>query len=65
LTSTSAASNVDWIRDVSTSAGASSITVGYSVAVNTGSARTGTITIAGLSHTITQQKANKGTTGKK
>jgi C1A family cysteine protease len=65
LTSTSAASNVDWIRDVSTSAGASSITVGYSVAVNTGSARTGTITIAGLSHTITQQKANKGANGKK
>ncbi len=50
-------SNAPWITITSTSAGSSSLTVYYSVAPNTGTARTGTISVAGLTYTITQQKA--------
>ena len=50
--------NASWVSSVSsvpsTTGGAS---VSYAVALNTGAARSATITIAGLSYTITQQKA--------
>ncbi|KJU87493.1 protein containing DUF1566 [Candidatus Magnetobacterium bavaricum] len=50
-----ASSNVDWITVNSGSYSAGSGTVGYSVAANTGTTqRTGTITIAGKTFTVTQ-----------
>ena len=50
-----AASNVSWIAITSGSSGSGNGTVGYSVAANTGtSSRTGTLTIAGNTFTVTQ-----------
>ncbi|MEP7342896.1 MAG: reprolysin-like metallopeptidase [Acidobacteriota bacterium] len=43
-----------WINVTSGSAGSGNGTVGYTVAANTGAARTGTITIAGQTFTVTQ-----------
>ncbi len=52
-----ASSNVSWISLTSGGSGSGSGTVAYSVAPNTGSARTGTITAAGQSLTVTQAGA--------
>jgi C1A family cysteine protease len=57
LTSVSALTSAQWVTITSTSTGSSSMTVYYTVASNTGAARTATIEIAGLTYTITQQKA--------
>jgi len=54
----SAASNAAWISVPSGSGGSSSGAVGYSVAANTGPARGGTVTIAGLTFTVMQSAAN-------
>ena len=50
-----ASSNNPWITVTSGSSGSGAGTVGYSVASNSGSARTGTITIAGQTFTVSQQ----------
>ncbi len=47
-------SNVSWITITSGSSGTANGTVGYSVAANTDAARTGTLTVAGKTVTITQ-----------
>ncbi len=49
-----AVSNAAWISIISGASGSSNGTVGYSVAANTGAPRTGTITIAGQTFTVTQ-----------
>jgi hypothetical protein len=49
-----AASNAGWITITSGGSGRGNASVGYSVAANTGSARTGTLTVAGKSFTIAQ-----------
>jgi sugar lactone lactonase YvrE len=49
-----AVSNAAWITINSGGSGTGNGTVGYSVAANTGAPRAGTITIAGLTFTITQ-----------
>jgi hypothetical protein len=49
-----AMSNASWITVTSGASGSSNGTVGYSVAANTGGARTGTVTIAGQTFTVTQ-----------
>ncbi|MBI1353466.1 MAG: choice-of-anchor C family protein [Acidobacteria bacterium] len=50
-----AASNASWITIESGASGTGSGTVGYRVAANmTGAARTGTVTVAGQTHTVTQ-----------
>jgi len=49
----STTSNASWIT--SSSSGSGSGTVSYSVAANSGAARTGTLTIAGQSFTVSQQ----------
>jgi len=49
-----ATSNESWITVTSGSLNSNSGSVGYSVAANTGATRTGTITIAGSTFTITQ-----------
>lgn len=49
-----AASNAAWITITSGGSGSGSGPVAYSVAANTGPARTGTITVAGQTFTITQ-----------
>jgi hypothetical protein len=49
-----AASNAAWITVTSGSSGTGSGTVNYSVAANTGAARSGTITIAGQTFTVNQ-----------
>ena len=49
-----AISNVDWITVTGGSPGSGSSTVSFSVAPNTGLYRTGTITIAGLTFSVTQ-----------
>ncbi len=54
----SATSNASWIMITAGSSGSGNSTVGYSVAVNNGFARTGTITIGGQTFTITQTSAN-------
>ena len=56
-----AASNASWITITSGASGSGNGTVGYSVAANTGAARTGTMTIAGQTFTVNQVAA--GTTG--
>ena len=54
-----AASNVSWVTITSGSSGSGNGQVGYSVAANTGtSARTGTLTAAGRTFTITQNGAS-------
>jgi hypothetical protein len=50
-----AISNVSWITITSGSSGTGNGTVNYSVSTNTGSQRTGTITIAGETFTVTQE----------
>jgi hypothetical protein len=52
-----AASNDAWITITSGASGSGPGTVNYSVAVNSGSARTGTMTIAGWTFTVTQDAA--------
>ena len=52
-----AVSNNSWITITSGSGGVGSGTTGYSVASNTGAPRTGTMTIAGQSFTVSQQGA--------
>lgn len=53
-----ASSNVSWITITSGSSGTSSGTIGYTVASNSGLARTGTMTIGGQTFTVTQASAN-------
>jgi len=50
----SAVSNSTWITITSATSGKGSTTVTYKVAANTGAARTGTLTIAGLTFTVNQ-----------
>jgi uncharacterized protein (TIGR03437 family) len=53
-----AASNVSWITITSGASGSGGGTAGYTVAANTSStSRTGTLTIAGQTHTVTQAGA--------
>ena len=52
-----AASNASWITVTSGSSGSGNGTVGYSVAANTGAARTGTLTVAGSTFTVSQAAA--------
>ncbi|MBI5556560.1 MAG: protease inhibitor I42 family protein [Deltaproteobacteria bacterium] len=56
-----AASNVSWITITSGASGTGGGTVSYTVAANTGSGRSGTLTIAGESFTVTQQAASSCT----
>jgi hypothetical protein len=49
-----ATSNAGWITITSGASGSGNGTVNYNVATNTGAARTGTITIAGQTFTVTQ-----------
>jgi len=51
-----AVSNADWIT-LSQISGRGAATVAYSVAANTGEERTGTITLAGQTYTVTQEAA--------
>jgi uncharacterized protein (TIGR03437 family) len=53
-----ATSNASWITITAGSSGTGNGTVNYSVAANTGSARTGTITVAGQTFTVTQAGMN-------
>ncbi len=53
-----AASNVSWIKITSGSNGTGNGTVTYSVSANSGSYRTGTMTIAGQAFTVTQNGLN-------
>jgi len=46
--------DVSWITITSARSGAGSASIRFSVAANTGSPRTGTLTMAGLSHTVRQ-----------
>ena len=52
-----AVSNASWITITSGSSGSGTGTVGFSVAANSGGSRTGTITIAGSTFTVTQDAA--------
>jgi len=53
-----AASNISWITITSGASGSGGGTAGYSVAANTSStSRTGTLTVAGQTHTVTQAGA--------
>lgn len=52
-----ASSNASWITVTSGASGSSNGTVGLMVAANTGAERTGTVTIAGRTHTIRQAGA--------
>jgi hypothetical protein len=49
-----AASNATWLTVTSGATGTANGTVGYSVAANTGAARSGTLTIAGQTFTVSQ-----------
>lgn len=57
-----AASNDAWITITGGASGTGNGTVNYSVAPNTGSARTGTMTIAGQTFTVSQSAAGGGGT---
>jgi C1A family cysteine protease len=61
----SAATSASWVKVTSTSTSGTSTTIYYAVDPNTGAARTATITIAGLTYTVTQQKPNSASTKKK
>jgi all-beta uncharacterized protein/BACON domain-containing protein len=50
----SASSNASWLSVSSGASGAGNGSVGFSVAINTGGARTGTITVAGRAFTVNQ-----------
>jgi hypothetical protein len=52
-----ASSNASWITITSGASGSGNGTVAYSVAANTGAARTGTLTIAGQTFTVNQAAA--------
>ncbi len=52
-----AVSNASWIAVTSATSGSGTATVSYSVSANAGSARTGTITIGGLTYTVNQASA--------
>ena len=52
-----AASNVSWITVTGGNSGTGNGVVTYSVATNTGAARTGTLTIAGVTYTVNQTAA--------
>ena len=54
---TGVSNNTSWITVTSGSSGTDDGTVSYTVAANTGAARTGTLTIAGLTTTVTQAGA--------
>jgi subtilisin family serine protease len=56
-----AVSNDAWITITSGASGSGNGTVNYSVAANTGAARNGTMTIAGLTFTVTQSSATTDT----
>jgi hypothetical protein len=56
-----AVSNDAWITITSGASGAGNGTVNYSVAVNSGAARNGTMTIAGLTFTVIQSSATTDT----
>lgn len=56
-----AVSNEAWITITAGGSGSGNGTVNYSVAANTGSARTGTMTIAGQTFTVDQSAAGGGT----
>ena len=56
------ASNNSFITIVSGGSGSGSGTVNYSVAANVGSARSGSLTIAGLTHSVSQAGASGGCT---
>lgn len=58
-----ATSNASFITITSGGSGSGNGTVGYSVAANTGAARTGTLTIAGQTFTVTQDPALPTITG--
>jgi uncharacterized protein (TIGR03437 family) len=53
----SAVSNAPWLAITSSASGTGNGTVGYAVAANTGGARIGTLTIGGVTHTVTQTAA--------
>ncbi|HLH00695.1 MAG TPA: putative Ig domain-containing protein [Bryobacteraceae bacterium] len=55
-----AVSNANFISITSGASGAGNGTVSYSVAANTGAARTGTLTVAGKTYTINQSAPNAG-----
>jgi plastocyanin len=57
-----AASNASWLTITAGSSGTGDGTVTYSVAANTGGARTGTMTIAGQTFTVTQSAGTSGVT---
>jgi uncharacterized protein (TIGR03437 family) len=52
-----AISNVNWLTITSGASGTGNGIVGYSVAINPGGARVGTLTIGGVTHTVTQNAA--------
>jgi hypothetical protein len=52
-----AASNAGWISITSGASGSGNGAVSFSIAANTGSARTGTLTIAGSTFTVNQAEA--------
>lgn len=52
-----AVSNAPWLAITAGASGSGNGTVGYSVALNTGGARVGTLTIGGVTHTVTQTAA--------
>ena len=52
-----ASSNVPWLTITSGASGTGNGSVGFSVAANVGSSRTGTLTIAGQAFTVTQAAA--------
>jgi hypothetical protein len=51
---TAASNNTDWLTIAGNAAGTGNGSVGFSVAANTGAARTGTLSIAGQTFTVTQ-----------
>jgi hypothetical protein len=55
-----AASNASWITITSGASGSGNGSVGYSVAANSGAARSGTMTIAGATFTVNQAGATGG-----
>jgi hypothetical protein len=57
-----AVSNASWITITKNASGTGSKTVKYTVARNTGAARSGTVTIAGLTYTVNQAGSGKSQT---
>ncbi len=56
----SVVSNASWITVIGGNPGSGNGTVNFSVAANTGAIRTGTITIAGLTFSVTQHGGDRG-----